>query len=145
LPNASNLNEAAGLTRILTANRVMMGTCRIHLCAFDAGLADVRRGLEIARRIGNRHGEMFSLFTIAGCMTQAGRHKEAADILAQALEQARALNARRYEAFILAFARSLRSGKATAARLLRSFARAWQRRERRVPDLWGRFFMVSLG
>ena len=70
------LNETAGLTRILTANRVMMGFCRTCLCAFDAGLADVRRGLEIARRIGNRHGEMFALFTIGGCMTQAGRYKE---------------------------------------------------------------------
>jgi tetratricopeptide (TPR) repeat protein len=57
-----DLNEAAGLTRILTANRVMIGTCRMYLCAFDAGLADVRRGLEIARRIGNRHEEMFALF-----------------------------------------------------------------------------------
>ena len=61
------LNEAAGLTRILTANRVMMGACRIYLCAFDAALGDMRRGLEIARRIGNRHGEMFALLSIGSC------------------------------------------------------------------------------
>jgi hypothetical protein len=36
------------------------------------------------------------------CMTMAGRYKEAADIPAQALEQARALNARRFEAAFLA-------------------------------------------
>jgi hypothetical protein len=71
----------------------------------------VRRGLEIARRIGNRHGEMFALFTIGGCMTQTGRYKEAAEIQAQALEQARALNARRYEAFILGFCAELALGQ----------------------------------
>jgi hypothetical protein len=95
------LNEAAGLTRILTANRVMMGFCRTCLCAFGAGVDDMRRGLDIARRIGNRHGEMFALHAIGSCMRAAGRYKEAAEIQPQALEHARALNARRYEAGIL--------------------------------------------
>jgi class 3 adenylate cyclase len=95
------LNEAAGLTRILTANRVMMGHCRTYLCAFDAGIGEMRRGLEIARRIGNRHGEMFAFQSIGFCMTASGRYGEAADIQPQALEQARALKARRYEAAIL--------------------------------------------
>ena len=96
------LNEAAGLTRILTANRVMMGACRMYLCAFDAAVDEMRRGLEIARRIGNRHGEMLALLTIGSCMTITGRYKEAAEIHPLALEQARALNARRFEAGILA-------------------------------------------
>jgi ATP/maltotriose-dependent transcriptional regulator MalT len=61
----------------------------------------MRRGLEIARRIGNRHGEMFALHVTGMTMTMAGRYKEAANVLAQALEQARALNARRFEAGIL--------------------------------------------
>jgi tetratricopeptide (TPR) repeat protein len=95
------LNEAAGLTRILTANRVMMGHCRTYLCAFDAGIDEMRRGLEIARRIGNRYGEMFALQSTGFCMTAAGRYGEAANIQAQALEQARTLNARRFEAVIL--------------------------------------------
>src|SRR6516162_9784773 len=89
------LNEAAGLTRILTANLVMMGVCDIYLCAFDAGIDEMRRGLEIARRIGNHHGEMFALEATGFCMTAAGRYKEAAEIQPYALEQARALNARR--------------------------------------------------
>ena len=42
------LNEAAGLRRILTANRVMMGHCRIYLSAFDAGVDEMGRGLEVA-------------------------------------------------------------------------------------------------
>ena len=44
-----------------------------HRGGASAGLADVRRGLEIACRIGNRHGDMFALFSIGGCMTEAGR------------------------------------------------------------------------
>jgi class 3 adenylate cyclase len=95
------LNEAAGLTRILTANLVMRGGCRSFLGAFDAGLADMRRGLEIARRIGNHYGEMFALMGMHMTMTNAGRYKEAAEVQPEALEQARALNARRYEANIL--------------------------------------------
>ncbi|HTR13929.1 MAG TPA: adenylate/guanylate cyclase domain-containing protein [Roseiarcus sp.] len=95
------LNEAAGLTRILTSNLVMRGGCRFNLGAFDAGLADMGRGLEIARRIGNRHGEMFALLATGMSMTAVGRYKEAAEINPQALEQARALNARRYEANML--------------------------------------------
>ena len=87
------LNEAAGLTRILTANQVMMGHCRIYLCAFDAGVDEMRRGLEIARRIGNRHGEMFALQSTGLCLMAAGRYREAGDIQAQALEQARAQRA----------------------------------------------------
>ena len=105
------LNEAAGLTRILTANLVMMGACRTYLCAFDAGFDEMRRGLEIARRIGNRHGEMLALLSIGASMTAAGRYKEAADLQAQALEQARALNARRFEAAILGNSAELALGQ----------------------------------
>jgi class 3 adenylate cyclase/tetratricopeptide (TPR) repeat protein len=106
------LNEAAGLTRILTANLIMRGVCRLFLCAFDAGLADMRRGFEIARRIGNRHGEMTALLSAGTCyVTLAGRYAEAADILAQALEQARALNARRYEALALGLCAELALGQ----------------------------------
>jgi class 3 adenylate cyclase/tetratricopeptide (TPR) repeat protein len=105
------LNEAAGLTRILTANRVMMGHCRIYLCAFDAGVDEMRRGLEIARRIGNRHGEMFSLQSIGFCETAAGRYGVVADIQAKALALARALNARRYEAIILGVCAELALGQ----------------------------------
>ncbi|MBV9908323.1 MAG: AAA family ATPase [Hyphomicrobiales bacterium] len=105
------LNEAAGLMRILTANRVMMGHCRIYLCAFDAGVDEMRRGLEIARRIGNRHGEMFALQSMGFCLTAGGRYGEAANFQAEALDQARALNARRYEAIILGVCAELALGQ----------------------------------
>jgi class 3 adenylate cyclase len=95
------LSEAAGLTRIVAANLLLMGACRGYLCAFDAGLSEMNRGLEIARRIRNRHGEMSSLVGICATMSQAGRYQEVADISALALAQARALNARRFEAAAL--------------------------------------------
>jgi hypothetical protein len=87
------LNDAAGLTRILTANRVMMGDCDIYLCAFDAGVGEMRRGLEIARRIGNLHGEMFALEATGFCMTAAGGYKEAGDPTSCARAGARAQRA----------------------------------------------------
>jgi class 3 adenylate cyclase len=105
------LNEAAGLTRILTANLIMRSDCRTYFFAFDAALADTRRGLEIARRIGNRHGEMFALLATGMNLTGAGRYKEAADMLPQGLAQARALNARRYEALALGACAELALGQ----------------------------------
>jgi class 3 adenylate cyclase/tetratricopeptide (TPR) repeat protein len=96
------LCDAAGLARIAVPNRVMMGHCRIYVCDFDAALDDMRRGLETARRIGNSHAEMFALQSTGLCLTAAGRHDETVEIQAEALEQARRLKARRYEAIILA-------------------------------------------
>jgi tetratricopeptide (TPR) repeat protein len=111
------LCDAAGLTRIVVPNRAMMGHCRIYLCAFDAALADMRRALETARRIGNSHAEMFALQSIGLCLTAAGRHLEAAEIQAAALDQACRLKARRYEAIILALCaeRALVEGRAAEA------------------------------
>ena len=97
-----DLCDAHGLTRISVSNRIMMGHCRIYTCDFDLGLNDVRLGLETAVRIGNRHTEMFANHSLGFCLTAAGRYAEAADIQPKALEQARTLKARRYEAVILA-------------------------------------------
>jgi class 3 adenylate cyclase/tetratricopeptide (TPR) repeat protein len=139
------LNEAAGLTRILTANRVMMGVCRMYLCAFDAGLDEMRRGLEIARRIGNRHGEMFALTNTGGCIMVAGRYKEVADILAQALEQARALKARRYEAFILGVSAELALGQGTRREALALVREALAASEETSPGFVGPILYGLLG
>ena len=74
----------------------------LYLRDFDQGLDDMRKGLEIAVRIGNRHAQMFATQSLGLCLTAAGRYAEADEFQAEALEQARALNARRYEAVILA-------------------------------------------
>jgi len=62
----------------------------------------MRKGFEIAVRIGNRHAQMFAKQSQGFWLTAAGRYPEAEELQAGALEQARALNARRYEAVILA-------------------------------------------
>jgi class 3 adenylate cyclase/tetratricopeptide (TPR) repeat protein len=97
-----DLCDAHGLTRIAVSNRIMMGHCRIYTCDFDLGLRDMRLGLETAVRIGNRHTEMFANHSLGFCLTAAGRYADAADLQPKALEQARVLKARRYEAVILA-------------------------------------------
>jgi tetratricopeptide (TPR) repeat protein len=139
------LNEAAGLTRILTANRVMMGVCRTYLCAFDTALADMRRGLEIARRIGNHHGEMFALAEIGSCMTATGRYKEAAEILTQAVERARALNARRYEASILGGCAEVALGQGNRREALALVREGLVASEETSPRFVGPFLYGLLG
>jgi hypothetical protein len=62
----------------------------------------MRKALDMARRIGASHAAMFALQSTGLTLTAAGRHDETADIQAAALEQARRLKARRYEAIILA-------------------------------------------
>ena len=99
--------DANGLTRIAVPNRVIMGHCRLYVCDFDVALDDIRKALEFARRIGDLHAEMFALANIGGCLTAALRYDAIGDILAMALEQARALKARRYEAWILALCAEL--------------------------------------
>jgi class 3 adenylate cyclase/tetratricopeptide (TPR) repeat protein len=96
------LCDAQGFPRIAAANSVMMGHCRIYTCAIDRGLDDMRKGLEIAIRIGNRHTQMFATQSLGLCLSAAGRYAEAEEFQADALEQARAVKARRYEAVILA-------------------------------------------
>ncbi|MGC1564271.1 MAG: adenylate/guanylate cyclase domain-containing protein [Bradyrhizobium sp.] len=96
-----DLCEAHDLTRIAVPNRVMMGCCRIYTCEFDHGLDDIRLALQTAVKIGNRHAEMFATQAMGFCLTAAGRYAEADEFVSKGLEQARNLNARRYEAGIL--------------------------------------------
>jgi tetratricopeptide (TPR) repeat protein len=119
------LSEAHGLPRIAAPNSVMMGHCQIYIGAIDKGLNDMRKGLEIAIRIGSRHTQMFATQSIGYCLTIAGRHSEAAPFQAEALQQARALNARRYESVILAHCAevALSNGRRTEALALAREAR----------------------
>jgi class 3 adenylate cyclase/tetratricopeptide (TPR) repeat protein len=94
------LCDAAGLTRIAVPNRTMIGICRIYLCAFDAALDDMRVALEAARRIGDSHAEMTALHSTGICLTLMGRYDEASEVSSAALERARSLKARRFEANI---------------------------------------------
>ena len=113
-----DLCEANDLTRIAVPNRVMMGHCRIYTCEFDRGLDDMRMALETAVRIGNRHAEMFATQSMGLCLTAAGRYAEAEDFQIKALEQARILKARRYEAVILAHSAEVALSKGQRANAL---------------------------
>ena len=105
----------------------------------------MRRGLEIARRIGNRHGEMFALLAIGSTMTTAGRYTEAADIPAQALEQARALNARRFEAAILGNCAELALGQGNRREALALVREGLAASEETSPGFVGPYLYGLLG
>ena len=59
-------------------------------------------GIEAALRVGNRHAEMFARQSTGLLLTLCGDYAAAALVQPLALEQARQLGARRYEAIILA-------------------------------------------
>jgi hypothetical protein len=127
-----DLCEANDLTRIAVPNRVMMGHCRIYTCKFDLGLDDMRMAQEAAIRIGNRHAVMFATQSMGLCLVAAGRYAEADDIQANALEQARTLKARRYEAVILGH-----SAEVALSKGLRAEALALARRGREISEETG--------
>jgi tetratricopeptide (TPR) repeat protein len=112
------LCDAAGLTRIAVPNRVMMGNCRTWLCAFDAALDDLRLALEAARRIGDSHAEMFALAVTGVGLTLTGRYDEASEVQSAALELARRLKARSFEAAILSECAELALAEGRAAEAL---------------------------
>jgi Transposase len=133
------LCEAHGLPRIAAPNSVMMGHCQIYTCAIDQGLDNMRKGLEIAGRIGNRHGQMFATQSLGFCLTVTGCYSEAPEFTTKALEQARDLNARRYEAVILAMCAELALSQG-----LRSVALSLARAGRDISDATGPGFAGPL-
>jgi class 3 adenylate cyclase/tetratricopeptide (TPR) repeat protein len=130
------LCDAQGLTRIVVPNRVMMGHCRTYACEVDLALADVGAALEAAVRIGNRHAEMFATLSAGLILTAAGRYGEAETFQPKALEQARAVKARRYEAVILA-----QCAEVTLSRGRRAEAAALAREGRRISEETGPGFV----
>jgi class 3 adenylate cyclase/tetratricopeptide (TPR) repeat protein len=130
------LCDAHGLPRIAAPNSVMMGHCQVYTGTIDQGLNDIRKGLEIAIRIGSRHTQMFATQSIGYCLTMAGRYAEAEEFQAEALQQARALNARRYESVILA-----QSAEVALSHCRRSEALALARAAREISEETGPGFI----
>ena len=133
------LCDSHGFLRIAAPNSVMMGHCQIYTCAIDQGLDNMRKGLEIAVRIGNRHGQMFATQSLGFCLTVVGCYSEAREFTTKALEQARALNARRYEAIILAMCAELALSEG-----LRREALSLARAGRDISDATGPGFVGPL-
>jgi class 3 adenylate cyclase/tetratricopeptide (TPR) repeat protein len=96
------LCDAHGLTRIAIANRGMMGHCRLYLNDFAGVLSDLEATLAMARRVGNRHAEMFALEGLGLALAWCGRYEEAVPPLTQSLALAENVGARRYQALIWA-------------------------------------------
>jgi tetratricopeptide (TPR) repeat protein len=113
-----------------------MGHCRTYACEVDLALADVGAALEAAVRIGNRHAEMFATLSAGLILTAAGRYGEAETFQPKALEQARAVKARRYEAVILA-----QCAEVTLSRGRRAEAAALAREGRRISEETGPGFV----
>jgi class 3 adenylate cyclase/tetratricopeptide (TPR) repeat protein len=111
------LCDAHGLTRIKIPNLAMAGHCRIYLTEFDAGVADMEAANELARQVGDRHGEMFSLESLGLLLAFAARYEESEPVLERALPIATSLGARRYQAILLTILAevSLSLGRSTEA------------------------------
>ena len=123
------LCEANSLARIVIANRVMVGHCQIYLNEFDAGLAEMRSGIDAAVRIGNRHTEMFAVQSCGLSLVACGRVVDAEPYQVRARALAEDLNARRYLAIILAHQAEawFRQGRLDEARANLDQALAWAR------------------
>jgi ATP/maltotriose-dependent transcriptional regulator MalT len=111
--------------------------CGIYTCAFDHGLNDMRTALETAAKIGNRHAEMFATHSMGFCLTAAGRYAEAESVQPKALQQARALKARRYEAIILVHCAEVAISKGNKAEALSLARLARQISEETGPGFAG--------
>ena len=95
------LCDAHGLTRIKIPNLAMAGHCRIYLTEFDAGIANMKAAHELARQVGDRHGEMFSLESLGLLLAFGARYEQSEPVLERALALANSLGARRYQAILL--------------------------------------------
>ena len=96
----------------------------------------MRMAREAAIRIGNRHAEMFATLSLGSCLVAAGRYDEADNVESEALEQARTLKARRYEAAILHM-----SAEVALSKGLRAEALALARRGREISEETGPGFV----
>ncbi|MET0531703.1 MAG: tetratricopeptide repeat protein, partial [Microvirga sp.] len=95
------LCDRHGLGRVALPNRIMMGHCMTYLRQSDAAIAVIREAHEIARRSGNPLTEMLANQSLGFVTILSGQPDEAEKHMATALNQARSLGARRYEASIL--------------------------------------------
>src|SRR5271166_667379 len=113
-----------------------------------AGSIPAFASLDIARaEIAGVRQQSFGLAQGLGqsgvCLTSASRYDAIGEIQAIALEQARALKARRYEAGILAHTAELAMVEGRREEALSLVRQDWRPLTRRAPDTWGRFFSAS--
>lgn len=111
------LASANGFGRIELSNRAMLSTSGYYRLDLDASFAEVNRGLEMARAVGDRHGEMINLEERASVWIELGDSERALNDLGRAEALAREIGAKRFLTVIL-------SHTAWASIELGDFARA---------------------
>jgi hypothetical protein len=95
------LCDVHGYGRVALPNRVMIGHCMIYLQRLPDAVAIIEEARNMALRAGNPHAEMFAAQSLGVVLTQSGQVDEAMKHMPAALDQARALGARRYESNLL--------------------------------------------
>jgi class 3 adenylate cyclase/tetratricopeptide (TPR) repeat protein len=90
-----------GLLRIIPANQCMVGDCLVYGLKIDEALREIAQARTLAVQIGDRFCQMFALQSESYVHTASGRLREAEAPTHAALEMARKLGARRYEALLL--------------------------------------------
>ena len=95
------LCDQLGFGRVALPNRIMIGHCMVYLQRTSEAISCIEEAREIARRTGNPHAQMFATQSLGVVTVLSGQFDQAAGYMTTALDQARALGARRYEASIV--------------------------------------------
>jgi tetratricopeptide (TPR) repeat protein len=93
--------DAHGHGRIALPNRIMIGHCLIYMQRVPEALPIVEEARAMAAHAGNSYAEMFAMQSLGVVMGQSGQADAAMTCMSGALERARALGARRFEAALL--------------------------------------------
>ncbi|GAB7531955.1 hypothetical protein PS3A_43690 [Pseudomonas sp. 3A(2025)] len=106
------LCEQHGLAQIDASNRSARASTQLYLGQTRQALSDAEAAIIGSQRLGNHRAEVFSRLTLGWGLLAMGRAAEAEPSLLLALEQARRLGARRFEALLLeALARAALQGQ----------------------------------
>jgi tetratricopeptide (TPR) repeat protein len=95
------LCDAHGYGRVALPNRIMIGHCMIYLQRASEAVATIEAARRIAVHAENPHTAMFATQSLGVVLVNSGQPGEAMKYLPDALAQARALGARRYESNVL--------------------------------------------
>jgi tetratricopeptide (TPR) repeat protein len=109
--NCIDIARQHGLLRIVPANQCMVGDSLVYDLKMDEALAEIAEARALAIRIGDRFCEMFALQSESYVHWASGRFQEAEAPTDAALDLARKLGARRYEAILLCVLAEVRSAQ----------------------------------
>lgn len=109
--NCIDIARQHGLLRIVPANQCMVGDSLLYDLKMEEALAEIEEARALATRIGDRFCEMFALQSESYVHWASGRLPEAEAPTHAALDLARKLGARRYEAILLCVLAEVRNAQ----------------------------------